>query len=62
MIKQRILREELTVDSHARKLNGSCPLMPEEVLISEFIIIIFIVAEKRFYISIASITYVFVES
>ncbi|CAO2836948.1 unnamed protein product [Amaranthus hypochondriacus] len=31
MIKQRILREELTVDSHARKLNGSCPLMPEEV-------------------------------
>ncbi|XP_057550253.1 protein EMBRYO SAC DEVELOPMENT ARREST 30-like isoform X2 [Amaranthus tricolor] len=31
MIKQRIVREELAVDSHARKLNGSCPLMPEEV-------------------------------
>ncbi|XP_021745246.1 uncharacterized protein At1g04910-like [Chenopodium quinoa] len=31
MIKQRIIREELSVDSHARKINGSCPLMPEEV-------------------------------
>lgn len=31
MIKQRIIREEISVDSHARKMNGSCPLMPEEV-------------------------------
>ena len=39
MIKQHIIKDELIVDSHARKLNGSCPLMPEEVLISDFIII-----------------------
>lgn len=32
MIKQGIISEELNVDSHARKRNGSCPLMPEEVL------------------------------
>ncbi|XP_015077078.1 protein EMBRYO SAC DEVELOPMENT ARREST 30 [Solanum pennellii] len=31
MIKQGIISEELNVDSHARKRNGSCPLMPEEV-------------------------------
>ncbi|XP_074310703.1 protein EMBRYO SAC DEVELOPMENT ARREST 30 [Silene latifolia] len=31
IIKQRIIREELNVDSHLRKINGSCPLMPEEV-------------------------------
>ncbi|XP_056699528.1 protein EMBRYO SAC DEVELOPMENT ARREST 30 isoform X2 [Spinacia oleracea] len=31
LIKQRSIREALSVDSHARKLNGSCPLMPEEV-------------------------------
>ncbi|GAB2287486.1 Protein EMBRYO SAC DEVELOPMENT ARREST 30 [Dionaea muscipula] len=31
MIKQQIIKEELSVDSHARKMNGSCPLMPEEV-------------------------------
>ncbi|XAR48968.1 hypothetical protein NMG60_11031969 [Bertholletia excelsa] len=31
MIKQRIVKEELSVDSHVRKNNGSCPLMPEEV-------------------------------
>ncbi|KAL2942863.1 Protein EMBRYO SAC DEVELOPMENT ARREST 30, partial [Bienertia sinuspersici] len=30
MIRQRIVREDLSVDSHARKINGSCPLMPEE--------------------------------
>ncbi|KAK4481320.1 hypothetical protein RD792_012205 [Penstemon davidsonii] len=32
MIKQGIIKEELAVDSYARKGNGSCPLMPEEVL------------------------------
>ncbi|KAJ7956951.1 O-fucosyltransferase family protein [Quillaja saponaria] len=31
MIKQGIVKEELSVDSHMRKENGSCPLMPEEV-------------------------------
>ncbi|KAL9235196.1 hypothetical protein vseg_009981 [Gypsophila vaccaria] len=31
MIKQRIIKEELSVDSHLRNLNGSCPLMPEQV-------------------------------
>ncbi|KAL6525040.1 Protein EMBRYO SAC DEVELOPMENT ARREST 30 [Orobanche minor] len=31
MIKQGIIKEELSVDSYARKGNGSCPLMPEEV-------------------------------
>ncbi|GAA0143287.1 hypothetical protein LIER_04008 [Lithospermum erythrorhizon] len=31
MIKQGTIKEELNVDSHARKQNGSCPLMPEEV-------------------------------
>lgn len=31
MIKQRIIKEELSVDSHAQKLNGLCPLKPEEV-------------------------------
>ncbi|XP_057538957.1 protein EMBRYO SAC DEVELOPMENT ARREST 30-like [Amaranthus tricolor] len=31
MIKQHIIKDELIIDSHARKLNGSCPLMPEEV-------------------------------
>uniref|UniRef100_A0A2P2L8J2 O-fucosyltransferase family protein n=1 Tax=Rhizophora mucronata TaxID=61149 RepID=A0A2P2L8J2_RHIMU len=31
MIKQGILNEELNVDSHLRRDNGSCPLMPEEV-------------------------------
>lgn len=31
MIKQRIINEELSIDSHVRKRNGSCPLMPEEV-------------------------------
>lgn len=31
MIKQGTINDELNVDSHARKQNGSCPLMPEEV-------------------------------
>ncbi|XP_057472006.1 protein EMBRYO SAC DEVELOPMENT ARREST 30 [Actinidia eriantha] len=31
MIKQGIVNEGLRVDSHVRKGNGSCPLMPEEV-------------------------------
>lgn len=31
LIKQRIINEELHVDSHTRKGNGSCPLVPEEV-------------------------------
>ncbi|KAI8566430.1 hypothetical protein RHMOL_Rhmol02G0039900 [Rhododendron molle] len=31
MIKQGIVKEELNVDSHVRKANGSCPLMPEDV-------------------------------
>lgn len=31
MIKQGIIKDELSVDSYARKGNGSCPLMPEEV-------------------------------
>ncbi|POO00241.1 GDP-fucose protein O-fucosyltransferase [Trema orientale] len=31
MIKRGIINEELGVDSHLRRENGSCPLMPEEV-------------------------------
>ncbi|GJV51242.1 embryo sac development arrest 30-like protein isoform X1, partial [Tanacetum coccineum] len=31
MIKQKIIHDELRVDSFIRKANGSCPLMPEEV-------------------------------
>ncbi|KAH7512848.1 hypothetical protein FEM48_Zijuj12G0133700 [Ziziphus jujuba var. spinosa] len=31
MIKRGIINEELNVDSHLRRENGSCPLMPEEV-------------------------------
>lgn len=31
MIKRGIVNEELSVDSHLRRENGSCPLMPEEV-------------------------------
>ncbi|XP_059428731.1 protein EMBRYO SAC DEVELOPMENT ARREST 30 [Corylus avellana] len=31
MIKRGIVSEELSVDSHLRRENGSCPLMPEEV-------------------------------
>ncbi|KAL6970544.1 Protein EMBRYO SAC DEVELOPMENT ARREST 30 [Sarracenia purpurea var. burkii] len=31
MIKQGIVNEKLSVDSHVRKGNGLCPLMPEEV-------------------------------
>ncbi|XP_050370407.1 protein EMBRYO SAC DEVELOPMENT ARREST 30 [Argentina anserina] len=31
MIKRGIIKEELSVNSHLRRLNGSCPLMPEEV-------------------------------
>ncbi|XP_044500649.1 protein EMBRYO SAC DEVELOPMENT ARREST 30-like [Mangifera indica] len=31
MIKQGILKEKLSMDSHLRRDNGSCPLMPEEV-------------------------------
>ncbi|KAH6800027.1 O-fucosyltransferase family protein [Perilla frutescens var. hirtella] len=31
MIKQGLIKEGVTVDSYARKGNGSCPLMPEEV-------------------------------
>ncbi|GLT87427.1 hypothetical protein SLE2022_055120 [Rubroshorea leprosula] len=31
MIKQGIIKEELSVDSHLHRENGSCPLMPEEV-------------------------------
>ncbi|KAK9143629.1 hypothetical protein Syun_013029 [Stephania yunnanensis] len=31
LIKKGIINEELSVDSRLRKLNGSCPLMPEEV-------------------------------
>ncbi|KAL9248814.1 EMBRYO SAC DEVELOPMENT ARREST 30-like protein [Drosera capensis] len=31
MIKQHIINEELSVDSHAQKMDGACPLMPEEV-------------------------------
>ncbi|KAL9266657.1 EMBRYO SAC DEVELOPMENT ARREST 30-like protein [Drosera capensis] len=31
MIKRQIVRDELSVDSHSQKLDGSYPLMPEEV-------------------------------
>ncbi|KAL6225992.1 hypothetical protein ACLB2K_004840 [Fragaria x ananassa] len=31
MIKRGIVKDELSVDSHYRRENGSCPLMPEEV-------------------------------
>ncbi|KAF4359050.1 hypothetical protein G4B88_008533 [Cannabis sativa] len=31
MIKRGIVNEELSIDSHMRRENGSCPLMPEEV-------------------------------
>lgn len=31
MIKQKMIRDDVSVDSFIRKLNGSCPLMPEEV-------------------------------
>ncbi|MBA0728398.1 hypothetical protein Golax_001300, partial [Gossypium laxum] len=31
LIKQGIINDELSVDSHSRRENGSCPLMPEEV-------------------------------
>ncbi|XVE62561.1 hypothetical protein DITRI_Ditri06bG0127800 [Diplodiscus trichospermus] len=31
MIKQGIINDELSIDSHLRRENGSCPLMPEEV-------------------------------
>ncbi|KAF9661197.1 hypothetical protein SADUNF_Sadunf19G0042900 [Salix dunnii] len=30
MIKQGILNDDLSVDSHVQRSNGSCPLMPEE--------------------------------
>ncbi|KAA3486464.1 O-fucosyltransferase family protein isoform 1 [Gossypium australe] len=30
LIKQGIINDELSVDSHSRRENGSCPLMPEE--------------------------------
>ncbi|KAI3868798.1 hypothetical protein MKW92_012219 [Papaver armeniacum] len=31
MINQGILKDDLIVDSHMKRANGSCPLMPEEV-------------------------------
>ncbi|KAL8159632.1 hypothetical protein V2J09_001169 [Rumex salicifolius] len=31
MIKQKIIKEKLSVNSHDNKAKGSCPLMPEEV-------------------------------
>ncbi|KAL5554495.1 hypothetical protein UlMin_041896 [Ulmus minor] len=31
LIKRGIINEELNVDSHLRRENGSCPLMPEEI-------------------------------
>ena len=31
MIRQKFISEELIVDSHLRRDNGLCPLMPEEV-------------------------------
>ncbi|XP_008788925.1 O-fucosyltransferase 27 isoform X1 [Phoenix dactylifera] len=31
MIKHKLIRDKLSVDSMKRRLNGSCPLMPEEV-------------------------------
>lgn len=34
MIKRGIVKDKLIVDSHVRKANGSCPLMPEDVCLS----------------------------
>ncbi|KAL8166695.1 hypothetical protein V2J09_008194 [Rumex salicifolius] len=34
MIKQKMIKEPLSVNSHANKMKGSCPLMPEEVGLS----------------------------
>ena len=31
MLKRGIIKGNLTVDSNAQRMNGSCPLMPEEV-------------------------------
>ncbi|KAF6146976.1 hypothetical protein GIB67_036695 [Kingdonia uniflora] len=31
MIKQGVINDELSIDSHLQRGNGSCPLMPEEV-------------------------------
>lgn len=32
MLKREIVKGNLTVDSSTQRLNGSCPLMPEEVV------------------------------
>jgi len=34
MIERGIVHEQLEIDSVARRKNGSCPLMPEEVISS----------------------------
>lgn len=40
MIKQRIIKEELSVDFYVRKINGLCFFMFEEVFIFEQLIVI----------------------
>lgn len=43
MIRQGIVREQLSIDSHVQRKNGSCPLMPEEVnIIFIFIVVVMV--------------------
>lgn len=52
MIKRGIINEELNIDSHLRRENGSCPLLPEEVcpqstiLVPDHVIILVSVSMK----------------
>lgn len=43
MLKRGIVKGNLTVDSNAQRLNGSCPLMPEEVNIGKIILVFSII-------------------
>lgn len=51
MIKQGIIDEDLSVDSHVRRENGSCPPMPEEVCFVLYKFCIYTVNSCPIYVS-----------
>ena len=52
MIKRGIVNEELRIDSHMLRENGSCPLMPEEVcsLIKYFTSLMYFLLELSLFL------------
>jgi len=54
MLKRGMVRGNLSVDSYQQRLNGSCPLMPEEVRSLSLLCVYIFIVLFAFYINLTS--------